>query len=156
MRMMKVFFLFLSALFLIRCANPLFLAAGASAGMTAAEAERAPSETKYKKVVQKIILEKKGLLIKTGRNYWKNVEVIRRVVGGIEIPIILTAKEYKAFVNLYMPGVWHDKIVVAIVPKNKKEVRVWVGKVFGRFIISEDLYLEKDLVEEIKHQLSKR
>jgi len=153
-RILTIFLLFFSALFLMRCANP-FILAGASAGMTAAEAERAPSENKYKKVVQKIILEKKGLLIKTGRSYWKNVEVIRRVVGGIEIPIILAAKEYKAFVNLYMPGAFSDKIVVAVIPKKKREIRVWVGEVFGRFIISEDIYLEKDLVEEIKHQLKK-
>ncbi|MCD6412277.1 hypothetical protein J7K91_01160 [bacterium] len=152
--MMRIFILFLSGLFLIKCANPLILA-GASAGMTAAEVERAPTESKYKKVVQKIILEEKGILIKTGRNYWKNVELIRNTIGGIEMPIILAGKEYKAFVNLYMPGVWHDKIVVAVIPKRKREIRVWVGKVFGRFIISEDLYLEKDLVEEIKHKMKK-
>ena len=154
MRILTIFLLIFSALFLMRCANP-FILAGASAGMTAAEAERVPSENKYKKVVQKIILEERGLLVKTGRSYWRNVELIRSTIGGIEMPIILAGKEYKTFVNLYMPGVWHDKIVVAVIPKKKKEIRIWVGKVFGRFIISEDLYLERDIIEEIKHQLKK-
>ena len=154
MRILTIFLLIFSALFLMRCANP-FILAGASAGMTAAEAERAPSESKYKKVVQKIILEERGLLVKTGRSYWRNVELIRSTIGGIEMPIILAGKEYKTFVNLYMPGAFSDKIVVAVIPKKKKEIRIWVGKVFGRFIISEDLYLERDIIEEIKHQLKK-
>ena len=153
-RILTIFLLIFSALFLMRCANP-FILAGASAGMTAAEAERAPSESKYKKVVQKIILEKKGIVLKTRRNYWKNVELMRNIIGGLEMPIILARKEYKAFVNLYMPGAFNDKIIVAIVPKNKKEVRVWAGRIFGRFIISEDIYLERDIIEEIKHQLKK-
>lgn len=153
---MRVLILILSALFLARCASPLLVTEAASVGLTTAEAERAPSESKYKKVVQKIILEKKGIVLKTRRNYWKNVELMRNIIGGLEMAIILGGKEYKAFVNLYMPGVWHDKIMVAVIPKKKREIRIWVGKVFGRFIISEDIYLEKDLVEEIKHQLSKR
>lgn len=155
MRMINLVILFLSALFLTRCASPLLVTEAATIGLTAAEAERAPTESKYKKVVEKIIIEKKGLSVKTGRNYWKNVELMRNIIGGLEIPIILAGKEYKVFINLYMPGAWHDKIVVAVVPKKEKEVRIWAGKVFGRFIISEDLYLEKDLVEEIKHKLKK-
>jgi len=136
----------------------LFLSGCAAAPVItgAAVGELAIREGAREEIAKKVVIGKLGTEVEIPGSYFRRLEVVRKSLSDAdEFPLRVEGKKYKAFVQYLDVGTFRDKLRVVIVSPSTSKIRIWGGKTYGRFIVSEDPLLEKDVVEEIKCQLKK-
>ena len=121
-------------------------------GTGAAIGELAVREGAEEEVAKKIITQKLGTEVELARSYSERLEIVRKVLSQEDefgLPIGIEGKEYKAFIQYLDVGAFRDKLIVVIVSPSSSRVRVWAGITYGRFILKEDTFIEKNIVNEI-------
>ena len=109
-------------------------------------------EKNCRNAAQKVITEKeKGTKIKVCKSYSQTLQLIRDIFpADSEFMMEDYMEDYYVLCSIYDAGAFTQKIRLVIVPKKKKEIIIWAGKMIAGRIVSEDSQVEKAAAEKIK------
>jgi len=105
-------------------------------------------EKNCRNAAQKVITEKeKGTKIKVCKSYSQTLQLIRDIFPADSEFMV---EDHYVICSIYDAGAFTQKIRLVIVPKKKKEIIIWAGKMIAGRIVSEDSQVEKAAAEKIK------
>lgn len=109
-------------------------------------------EKNCRNAAQKVIGDKKGAKVKVWKSYSQTLQLIRDIFPA---DLEFMMKDNYVMCSVYDAGAFTQKIRLVILPKKKKEIIIWAGKMIGGKIISEDPQVEKAVAEKIKISFKK-
>jgi len=111
-------------------------------------------EKNCRNAAQKVITEKeKGTKIKVCKSYPQTLQLIRDIFPAADSEFMV--EDHYVMCSVYDAGAFTQKIRLVIVPKKKKEIIIWAGKMIAGRIVSKDSQVEKAAAEKIKISFKK-
>ena len=104
-------------------------------------------EKNCRNAAEVITKKEKGMKIKVCKSYSQTLQLIRDIFPADSEFMV---EDHYVICSIYDAGAFTQKIRLVIVPKKKKEIIIWAGKMIAGRIVSEDSQVEKAAAEKIK------